>query len=162
MAHGCDGRCGGEVHALAGQRANGGQLSKQNAGHRRCGRREQLGAGYRLAGGVCAHPAQRLEPDRPHDHQLVRHWLEHHFGLADQLGELSLDTCRRDQLLEVLQPTAALPTERDRVGLASAQTINESVGAVRGLRGIALAASRQSVVFVDRHVLLLLSFVVCV
>ena len=73
-------------------------------------------------------------------------------GLADELGELVLDAGGRHQLLEVLQPPAALATERDRVRLASVQTINQGLRAVRRLGEVTVAASRRSVVFANRHV----------
>ena len=77
------------------------------------------------------------------------------------VGELSLDAGGADQLLEVLQPTAALPTERDRVGLAGAQTINESMGAVRFGESPSRPADNLSCSWIVTSCVSL-SFVVCV
>ena len=120
-------RGGGQVHALAGQRADGGDLGQQDTGQRHRGGGQLLGGGNRLLGGQRAHPAQRLEADRPHHDQLVGHRLEQQVGLADQRRQLGFDAGRGHQLFERLQPGAALPAERDRVGLAGVQPIDQSM-----------------------------------
>jgi hypothetical protein len=50
-----------------------------------------------------------------------------------------------------------LPTERDGVGLAGSQTIDQSMSALRALRGHPVVVSGHSVVLVDRHVRISLS-----
>ena len=106
----------------------------------------------RVLGSQCAYPTQRLEADRTHHDELFGDGLEQQVHLADQRRQLGFDACRRHQLFQRLQPRAALPTERDGVGLAGGETIDQSMSALRGLRGYPVEVSRHSVVLVDRHV----------
>ena len=69
----------------------------------------------------------RLEADRPHDDELAGHGLEEQCGLTDDLAQLGFDACRADELLEVLQPGAALAAECHGVGLTGVQPIDERV-----------------------------------
>ena len=87
-----------------------------------------LGGGQRLLGGQRADPLHRLEADRTHHDQLAGHRLEQQLGLTDQRRS-ARTRCppRTDQLLQVLQPGAALAAERDGVGLAGVQPIDEGV-----------------------------------
>ena len=62
------------------------------------------------------------------------HRLEQQVHLADQRRQLGFDAGRRHQLFQRLQPRAALPTERDRVGLAGSQPIDESMSVRGGFR----------------------------
>ena len=129
-----DRRRGGQVHALTGQGAHGGDLGEQDAGHRDGGRRQLLGVGHRLFGGQRAHPLQRLETDRPDDDQLLGHGLEQQFGLPGQRRELGLDTGRGHQLLERLQPRAALSPEGDGIGFAGVETIDKGMSGIGSIR----------------------------
>ncbi len=69
----------------------------------------------------------RFEADGPHDDQLAGHGLEQQCGLTDDLAQLGFDACRADELLEVLQPGAALAAECHGVGLTGVQPIDERV-----------------------------------
>ena len=150
-------RGGDQVHALARQGADRGDLGQQHTGQRHRGRGQVLVGRNRVLRGQCAHPAQRLEADRTHHDELLGDRLEQHVHLADQRGQLGFDACRGNQLFQRLQPRATLPTERDRVGLAGSQTIDQSMSALRGLRGHPVVVSGHSVVLVDRHVRISLS-----
>ena len=77
-------------------------------------------------------------------------------GLADELAQLGLDAGRADQFLEVLQPVAALTTERHGVRLTGveADRRGREHWAEVGLPTLSVAAGGHPVVFVDRHVLL--------
>ena len=86
-----------------------------------------LADGHRLLGGQRTHPLHRLEADRTHHDQLAGDRLEQQLGLADQRRELGFDPGRGDQFFEGLQPGAALTAERDGVGLAGSQTVDEGV-----------------------------------
>ena len=116
-----------QIQALPRQRANRGHLGEQNARARDRGGDQLLGGGQRLLGGQRPHPLHRLEADRPHDDQLAGHRLEKQRRLTDDLTELGFDARRADQLLQVLQPGAALAAERDRIRLPGVQPIDEGV-----------------------------------
>ena len=73
-----------QVEALARQRADGGHLGEQDAGHRDRGGGQLLGGGQRLIGGQRADPLQRLEADRTHDDQFAGDRLQQQLGLTDQ------------------------------------------------------------------------------
>ena len=151
-----DGRCCGQIHALAAQRAHSGDLGQQHAGHRHRGRRQVLGGGHRLLGRQRADPVHRLEPDRPHHDQLARDRLEQQLGFPDQRRQLGLDTGRGHQFLQGLQPGAALAAEGDGVGLACGQTIDKGVAGLRRSRFV-VAAGGHPVMFIDRHVFVISS-----
>ena len=146
-----------QVEALPRQRANRGHLGEQNAGAGDRGGDQLRGGGQRLFGGQRPDPLQRLEADRPHDDELARNGLENQRRLTDDLTQLGFDARRADQLLQVLQPGAALAAERDRIRLSGVQPIDE--GVCRGksscvLDGLVLAAGGHPALFVDRHVVL--------
>ena len=141
-------RGGDQVHALPGQGADRGDLGEQDTGQRRCGRGQVFVGRNRVLGSQRAHPAQRLEADRSHHDELAGHRLEQQVHLADQRRQLGFDTGRRHQLFQRLQPRAALTAERDRVGLAGSQPIDQSMS----VRGDSVAVSGHSVVLIDRHV----------
>ena len=122
-----DGRMSVEIQSLALEGTLRGHLGQQDAGTRDRGGREVLDGGQRLVGGQRADPLHRFEADRAHHHQFPRQRLEQQLGLGDQLADLGLDPCRVHQLLEVLQPGAALAAERDRVRLTGVQSIDEGV-----------------------------------
>lgn len=105
-------------------------------------------SGNRVFGRQRTDPLQRLEADRTHHDQLFGHRLEQQLHLTDQLGQFGFDAGPGDQLLECLQPGAALATERHRVGLARCQPIDQSVGVVRST---AVAVGREAILLVDRH-----------
>ena len=88
-----------------------------------------LVVGQRLVGGQRAHPLHRLEADRTHHDEFAGDRLQQQRGLADDLAELGLDARGADQLLEVLQPVAALTAERDGVRLTGVQQVDERVRA---------------------------------
>jgi hypothetical protein len=139
---------GHQVHALPGQGADRGDLGEQDTGQRHRGRGQVLGGRNRVFGSQRSHPAQRLEPDRPHNNQLVGHRLEQQVHLAGQRRQLGFDTRRRHQLFQRLQPRAALAAERDRVSLTGSQTIDERMSI--GVHSVAV--SGHSMVLIDRHV----------
>ena len=118
------GRGGRQVHALPRQGAHRGDLGQQDAGHRDRGRGQLLGGRNRVFGSQRAYPPQRLKADRTHHDELLGDGLEQQVHLADQRRQLGFDACRRHQLFQRLQPRAALPTERDGVGLAGGETID--------------------------------------
>ena len=146
-------RRGGQVHALTGQGTHGGNLGQQDARHRDGGRRQLLSVRHRLFGGQRAHPLQGLETDRPDDDQLLGHRLQQQRGLPGQRRELGLDTGRGHQLLQRLQPRAALSPEGDGIGFAGAETIDKGMSGM-GQSGLIVAAGGHPVVLEDRHVFL--------
>ena len=116
-----------QIEALPDERANRGDLGEQDAGARDGDGRQLFGRGQRLLGGQRADPLHRFEADRPHDDELAGHGLEEQCGLTDDLAQLGFDACRADELLEVLQPGAALAAECHGVGLTGVQPIDERV-----------------------------------
>ena len=117
-----------QVHALAGQGADGGDLGEQYTGHRHRGRGQLFGRRHRLLGGQQAHPAQRLEADGTDHDQFLGHRLEQQLGLTGQCRQLRFDTGRGHQLLEGLQPCAALSAEGNGIRLTSIETIDQRMG----------------------------------
>ena len=140
---------GGEVEALVTQRPDGSDLSQQHARERDRRGGQLRSGGRRLVGGQRAHPAQRLETDRPDDHQFVGDRLQQQLGLPDDPGQFRLDAGGGHDLLEVGQPAAvALAAEGDGIGFAGVEPVHERIGG--DLVGVVV----EPIVLVNRHVCL--------
>ena len=152
MAGHGDRRGAHQVEALTGQRTDGGHLGQQDAGAGDGSGGELLGVGQRFLGGQRANPLQRFEADRADDDELPGDGLEQQRCLADEFAQLGLDAGGADQLLQALQPGAALSAECHGIRLAGIEQIDQSVRATQRTILQAVLTGRHPVVFVDRHV----------